>query len=284
MLCLVGSWGKITRWEPMNKFSSIVFGEIPQPQSMRELLSLVADFVPEERSRVRIWRGQGDVSWPVHSTAYRRIARERNSVNERSVQQYEQQLLSEATHRGYRFEPSTGRRLSDFELLALLRHYGAATRFVDGSQSALVALWFAAIDMPERVGALIGVHSSWVGGHEGGFWTLADPYDKQMKYFERQDHGYPQTVEPPNVTPRAAAQHSQFLFSPVSMNPRGSLALPDKDGATLVVAITPELKKAAIDDLEALYSIRSTTLFPDLPGFAMSHGPDKSRREFMRWA
>ena len=88
----------------------------------------------------------------------------------------------------------------------------------------------------------------------------------------------PCTWEPPRVTLRVAAQHSQFFFSPVVIDRMGSLALPKDDGAILVIAITPELKKACAEILVQVYDITRETLFPDLDGFGVANSVAFSRR------
>jgi FRG domain len=103
-----------------------------------------------------MWRGQADITWPIHSTAYRRLAADASGarISEKAVRYYEEGLLKRAEHRGYRFHE--GRELSDFELLARMRHHGAATRFVDATRNALIGLWFGISEYQDKVGLLIG--------------------------------------------------------------------------------------------------------------------------------
>jgi hypothetical protein len=49
-----------------------------------------------------------------------------------------------------------GSGLGELELLARLRHHGAATRLLDCSRNAFVALWFACRWEPDQDGVLIG--------------------------------------------------------------------------------------------------------------------------------
>src|SRR6266404_2469373 len=122
----------------MKNFKSELFGSIPEPETFDELFATVTEAEPK-LGRVRMWRGQADISWPIHSTAYRRLASSRARISESDVISYEENLLKHATHRGYRY--LDGRELSDLELLARLQHHGAATRLVDATRSAFIALW-----------------------------------------------------------------------------------------------------------------------------------------------
>ena len=104
-----------------------------------------------------MWRGQPDIEWPVHSTAYRRIAADASdAVKEKDVRFYEKRLLERAEHRGFRLHE--GRELSDFDLLARLRHHGAATRFIDATRNALIGLWFCVSEQKDKTGLLLEVH------------------------------------------------------------------------------------------------------------------------------
>jgi FRG domain len=121
----------------VRSYKSDLFGTLPSPSSFDELFPLLHD--PHEDWMVRMWRGQGDIDWPIHSTAYRRLAGSTsNTVKEWDVRYYEKQLLERAEHRGLRLHE--GRELSDFDLLARLRHHGAATRFIDATRNALIGL------------------------------------------------------------------------------------------------------------------------------------------------
>lgn len=253
-----------------------LFGEVPSPESVDELFALFHE-LPPEKTRVRMWRGQGNIDWPVHSTAYRRLALNGATVDERSVISYEKHLLRHATHRGYR--TLEGRELSDQELLARLRHHGAATRLVDATRSAITALWFAVADQVHATGVLIGMHCHYLGGYEGV--PESRSYDELVT--AAKDRHYPLTWEPMTVSPRIAAQHSQLLFSRLSNAPSGSLELPQNPRSTLIIALTPALKAAARGVLVEVYDIRAVTLFPDLDGFCDANACSVDIGDMHRW-
>jgi hypothetical protein len=260
----------------VKRFNSPIFGEILMPASFAELIDAAQVPVDGQNFNVRIWRGQADVSWPLHSGAYRRLARV-GGASTRTLGIYERGLLDTATHRGLRVHE--GKALCDLELLARLQHHGAATRLVDATRSCLVALYFACDGVPDKIGLLAGFHTSFLGGMEGRLQL--DSYEEVMDSIE--EHQYPQTWEPPVVTPRIAAQHSQFLYSSVSDDMRGSLWVGQEPGALLAFAISPALKVAALQILSDTFDIRYSTLFPDLQGFCYLNSTRFGPHEHERW-
>lgn len=249
----------------MNIYSSSIYGDVAQPSSFSELLSLLHEIPKTPSTRVRMWRGQSDVSWPIHSSAYRRLVLSKEEPTEHDLTFYEKAILKQSTLRGYRtFE---GQRLNDLDLLARLQHHGTATRLVDATRNALVGLFFCAHGNPDKTGALLGIHTHYLGGYEGESREYS--YDEAMEGLDKYDH--PQTWEPPGVSSRVAAQHSQFLFSALSKSKWGSLAISPDTNALLAIAISPELKVESLDILSEVYDIRLMTLFPDLDGFGMAN-------------
>ncbi len=262
----------------MKSYNSSLFGLIPKPETFEELIPLIYDSPLIKGSfTTRMWRGHGKIEWPVHSSAYRRLSLSKGGVTEDQMRRYEEGLLERATHRGFR--QTDGRALSDLELLAKLQHHGAATRLVDTSRNGLVGLWFAVSTEPASVGALIGVHTDHLGGYEGQPETR--PYLEVMKDCDGKD--YPMTWEPTIVTSRVAAQHSQILFSAVSNDLRGSLALPSDPRVSLVIAISPSVKAQSVKVLREAFDIHHLTLFPDLDGFGQAHSHRRSVRSDYRW-
>ena len=248
-----------------------------QPGSFIELLSLLHEIPKTPETRVRMWRGQSDISWPIHSSAYRRLALSEDAPTENDLIFYEKAILKQATLRGYRnFE---GLRLNDFDLLARLQHHGTATRLVDATRSALVGLFFCAHGNHDKIGALLGIHTDYLGGYEGEY--REDTYDEATENIDKYNH--PQTWEPPSVSSRVAAQHSQFLFSAVSLSKQGSLAISPEPGALLAIAISPDLKAESLSILSEVYDILLITLFPDLDGFGMANSVHSERWSNYRW-
>jgi hypothetical protein len=253
------------------------FGDVPTPKSINELFGLLNECRHKGADQLRIWRGQSDISWPLHSGAYRRVELDYLELNESGIRSYEKRLLSEATHKGYRF--LNGRELSDLELLARLQHHGAATRLIDASRSALVALWFAVSNHPDKIGALFGIHSHYIVGGEGE--PNVESYDAVMDNCAKLEN--PTTWEPSGVSPRIAAQHSQFFYSTIIESNLGSLQIADEDDALLAIAITPEFKKECLEVLCDVYDIHYLTLFPDIDGFADANSTSHKQWANYRW-
>ena len=254
----------------MRQFKSDVYGDVQMPASFEQFIRLIQEPKGVSSRFVRMWRGQADIAWPIHSAAYRRIALTKSLPTETDVRSYEKRLLEHATHRGFR--DLNGKRLSDFELLARLQHHGAATRLVDATRNALVGLYFAAAEHPKKTGLLLGIHTDFLGGYEGE--SEPRPYEDIFEGLEQFNH--PQTWEPPNVSPRVAAQHSQFLYSVVSSQKTGSLCFEESKGSYLAIAISPTMKTRAMKILSSVFDMRLLTLFPDLDGFGSANSSGSS--------
>lgn len=261
----------------METIETSLFGDLAAPDSLDELNHLIDDPHPTW-GRVRMWRGQPDVEWPIHTTGYRRLQSGKSEPTEKDMRRYEKNLMKHATHRGFRHVE--GRRLTDWELLARLRHYGAATRLLDASRNAYIALWFAVDGHLDRVGLLLGVHSGFLAGYESE--AEIKPYDTLLDGLESKKKL--RTWEPTSVSPRIAAQHSQFLISPVVHAATGSVLIPDEDEeSSLLIAIKPELKQIIRQWLIEVLDIRTVTLFPDLEGFSEANSVVVPLGEMYRW-
>ena len=260
----------------MKQYSSDIFGTVASPTSLNEILKVVSSHAGKRRN-VYMWRGQGNIKWPIHSSAYRRMKRTSNKVTEIGMQFYEQRLLKQASHQGYRNE--NGRVLSDFELLAKLQHHGAATRLIDCSRNILMALWFACYSEPREIGLLIGIHSDYIGGDE--LALEEDNYKGVLKEIEDLDH--PVIWQPPVVTKRIASQSAQFIYSRVVNKKFGSLAVPKKKDVFVAISINPKVKVKLLEELVNTYDIRYLTLFPDIDGFGYANSYRFDEFEDARW-
>src|SRR5271163_551308 len=90
------------------------------------------------------WRGMVCGEWALHSSLYRRhlcSTAGPKAPDERSLSALEDEVLVEV-HRWGLHNGARG-RLSIFEQLATLQHFGAPTRLIDVTLNAYVGLWFA---------------------------------------------------------------------------------------------------------------------------------------------
>src|SRR6202035_3111636 len=88
-----------------------------------------------------VWRGQGDIHYTLHHAMHRRLARSARAETEATLASQESILVTRARTTGY--DRALGRRLSDVELVGLLQHEGAATRYLDVTPDPYIALFFA---------------------------------------------------------------------------------------------------------------------------------------------
>jgi len=260
----------------MKLINSDLFGEVFAPQNLSEILQLISTHA-DSRRNVYLWRGQANIDWPIHSSAYRRLAKTKVEIKESSICRYEEYLLNQATHQGYRFE--NGKELSDFELLAKLQHHGAATRLIDCSRNLLVALWFCCSVELQKTGLIFGLHTNHLLGSERS--NESRKYREVCKELEKSNN--PQSWQPPIVTKRIASQSAHFLYSKVSNSPMGSLAIDPDDKVYIAIAIEPLIKQKLLNELEGTFDISYLSLFPDIDGFGHAHSFRYEQFQNERW-
>jgi hypothetical protein len=149
---------------------------------------------------------------------------------------------------------------------------------VDATRSAFIALWFTVNDCKDKPGLLMGVHSAFLAGYE-----MQTQMESYSEVFKERDKSWIETWQPTNVSPRIAAQHSQYLYSPIAASKLGSLYLPLGNQETLFIAIGPKQKSEFEQILEESHDIRIQTLFPDLDGFCNAHAENVSSSSMYRW-
>jgi hypothetical protein len=172
------------------------------------------------------WRGMVCGDWPLHSSLYRRhlcTTTGPTAPNEKSLSALEDELLAEV-HRWGLHNGARG-RLSIFEQLATLQHFGAPTRLIDVTLNAYVGLWFAveqkwengvlkhdnddgrlfAIDVTDRLINEDDARRSWEDELTRP-WNGLDPLEWSAKTWAWQ---------PPALEARISSQHGAFLFGGV---------------------------------------------------------------------
>lgn len=270
----------------MEYVSAERFGELFAPESLSELVLLMERCADRGR-KVAAWRAQADISWGIDCTAFRRLKGSLPDENltpanlEGTVRDYEKKLLDDARMVGHGLRD--GRRLTDLELLSVLRHYGAATRLMDFTRNAFVALWFATQSNPDGYGLLVGVHPK-----SGNARRVRTESHLNMSLEDLLDYenmkGSCIFWEPRHLFERMRVQQSLFLFGPVIENKWGSapFGLADEESAPLpdellLIAVSPSLKRQLLDvdgykaSWESHFGYSEQYLFPDLEGYAGSH-------------
>ena len=226
------------------------------------------------------YRGQANAEWKkVESGAFRRL---KTTNREVFISYHEKELLEPARMEGHGV--GEDRPLYDLELLAKLQHHDAATCLIDFTRNFLVAMWFACEfykeEEEEKDGKIFILDTS----DKKNFLSLEEKdLEKKVRpilTFQTHDEAPSSKEETILSLPkpswwhwsphglleqRVLKQDSVFIFGQ-----------PKMEGTALKeIEIKHEHKDKILEELERL-GITERTLFKDLPGFAYSHGRNKS--------
>lgn len=253
-----------------------------------------------------VWRGHGDISYTLHHSLHRRLTRAGVEENAETLAVEELRLIERARASGY--DQFSNRSLSDVELVALLQHEGAATRFLDVTPDPFIALFFAcehaAATTASAALVAILVQDDWPIRPR-----LTRPPGDQRDCLEllakqRSDEGGPLSdtylVQTPYLNERMKAQRGQFLVGQLPTNADvaewSSLdlsLLPSKaeeearigrllepipgrppakgDRPPLIIfRIPPKVRAALRTQLAERFAYTTETIYPDLNGFALA--------------
>lgn len=276
----------------MQTFDSAIWGQIPQPEDFIELMSLILENKKGKGQNVSFWRGQAQVEWKLDSSIVRKALKTVPSLTsakrlEDIISMGEEMMINKAKKNLLDYD-ERGRKLSDIELLARLQHFGAATRLVDFSKNVLNALWFCVSDrdLTNDVGILLGIDTDVIAGVGENFFDFKQDYSTFCKALERLNHNGKTDVlmvDAPVTTQRISAQHSVFLCSVCKNSIHGFFQLPEEDKYLKIIAISPTLKKSALDIISSHFDITPYTIFPDIEGFASANSSKWNFYEFDRW-
>ena len=199
-----------------------------------------------------VYRGQANEDWPLESGAVRRL---RHAYGQDLPEnKNELQNLVSRYHMDQLIIPMQvidGAELSNLQRLSILQHQGAATGFLDFTDSPLVALWFASFVPTEKDGKLFVLdigdpHVAWNAR------STKNPLgrDKPVMYYE------------PNLSlgARIIVQKSVFVI--------GNPDIPDRHIKQTVVP--REAKKQLREYLKSL-GLSEMALFTDIPGFSAAN-------------
>ena len=253
--------------------------------------SIVAFYVDELHSKIQstgsqylVFRGLENKDWGLESSTYRRYV---NRPTHTDFIQYNCDLIARAKNAYYHQKENN--ELKEIELLAELRHYGAATALIDFTRDFLVALWFASRPYKNNETLTDGKVIIINIGNSEVFLQLT-PEDKQrslediLKFKTRGGQNTPErarfddgtiTAEISDqkkaelwywhprfeINHRLSAQKGVFIF--------GKAAIDTADIEYWEVIISQEDKKTIHRELSDHFGIKEDSLFNDLPGFAM---------------
>jgi len=252
-----------------------VYGTGLAPAYLTQLLIALAQFA---RAGIGAWRGQASVEWGLDPSLVRRYRQHHERrpglmLTEPDIRAVEKALIERARAAGL------GTDLSELELLALLQHQGAATRLLDCSRNAFVALWFTCRSEPEKDGVLIGFQ---LGENAVHLDTAA--LQRGIDELLTMASGRFLWWQPRSLSPRISAQQAVFVFGQVVDEPWGSIRLGGGGvnvgdiGAIPGVAlifVSAQLKTVLNEIWEPLLGFSEQSLFPDLGGFALAHSVGK---------
>ena len=129
-----------TKWAEIPTKQVKLWGRVYAPESLDQLMLMLGQLGMLDMAG---WRGQADANWRLDSSLVRRWREHRTfmgpayPLDEARLRAHERDLLEQTREAGFS-QPD-----SELELLAKLQHHGSATRLLDCTRNAMVALWFA---------------------------------------------------------------------------------------------------------------------------------------------
>jgi hypothetical protein len=278
----------------LEHFRTGKFGDVPAPESLSEFAQLL-EYVFESGEGILGWRGQSDISWGLDSSAARRqkdhlpAFDNPGASRESQTLEYEQRLLDEARALGHGVR--NGGRLTDLELLSVLQHHGAATRLLDFTRNAFIALWFAASSNPDRDGLVVAIREE-----PGSYDVLrtegqvALPLQNILDSLVVDAEGNSLVKEKfalwesRHLFDRMRVQQSVFVLGRVREKKWGSapfgLGEPRSEGppGNLLFIAVPRTLKAKLSEKaghsaswESVFGYSDRYLFPELDGYARAN-------------
>lgn len=249
----------------MIKKEENLFKHLREPKNLNDLMDMLLN-ITYDYGNPKAWRGQSNINWSLDSGAVRRIKTKLNvkeeNLNEK-LKQYELELLNRARLQGHGVDK--GVKISDFELLAKIQHFGGATRLLDFSRNAFIALWFACQGHPNETGILFGLNT--VDGHR-----------LEYKELDTDFHDIIESVgnkiiiwEPEHLYKRMQIQQSYFITSKYNNLKWTSLMLEEESEVStdvIKIVLLPKIKEELRRQFDTLFGYNENVLFPEIDGFA----------------
>lgn len=251
-----------------------------------------------------LFRGQEDADWPLQSSAAQRIRKFLGTAEKQPLPliplkiflEYHEDFLEAVRKRGWG-KNADGSRLNDLELLAKLRHFGAAVFLMDFTTRFDIALWFACQEVREKgdnqnpkSGKIFIVENLQTGLGEvrsdeieekeiSYFFHPANREAKKTRQSKDDEKTNPSSEdapaqskisdqetqfwhwEPEILLDRMLSQESRFLFGPQEI----------PEGKYFSIEIDGEDKEGLLRELERKQGLRPESVFADIHGFATAN-------------
>jgi hypothetical protein len=229
------------------------------------------------------FRGHQIASWPLKPKLYR--DREFNEVQANEVEdEMREEFIKRAPVLCETVPIGTDRR-TEWEWYFMMQHFGAATRLLDWTEGALIALYFAVRSNDGRQNAAVWVLDPYqlnkrvvFKGGEAKEWIIppsavgVSEHDQRLvsnwlpERFTKMG-GLPKhavAIEPTHVVSRISSQHSCFTIHGEDSDSLDQLQFGQN--ACLKKIVIPGSNANEIKRDLRLYGINETTIFPDLDG------------------
>lgn len=261
--------------------------------SLNDYISKIQKITCEHPQKY-VFRGQSNSTWPLSSSAARRIRKTlfktKNwnfPVSQGLLLEYNRQIIDGYYLKG--INRKNNGNLYELEILSELQHFGAATCLVDFSLNSLIALFFACISDNEKEsdGAVFATNIFNCENYSPLQYNLLQEkidffleqkpknyrgppeLDEFISDDEGNEHRYnkedtiiPPKIwfwEAPHINHRIPIQQSIFLFG------KSDLEYDD------LLIIPCSIKEALLIELNNNFNINEETLFPDFFGYSKNN-------------
>jgi hypothetical protein len=226
----------------------------------------------EPESEPLWFRGLGDATYKLVPSLYRSTQGIQPGADDELRGEFSRRALPMMADRPPR---------NDWEWYFVMQHYGAPTRLLDWTDSALVALYFALTSWtrppdgePRRLPAVWALNPWTLNRRHGECGPVGIDWDGMDRYLppaysRKRLPKYPIALDPILISQRMLVQHSHFTIA--GWDQRGLDKMPElKLGDSLIRAVID------LDGPEIAYMLQSlswmgiseTSIFPDLGGLA----------------
>lgn len=208
-----------------------------------------------------VFRGQENSDWKLECGASRRLRGLLDISDAPTTTQlnhYHTGIVEDIKQKNF----EQYRDYSDFDIIADLQHYGAATLFLDFTRNSLIALFFSCLSTSKesKDGAVYLINCDFLTRYNEKVFKYTFNTNLGENALENPMSGL-FYWEPSHLNKRIPAQDSIFIF--------GKSVIGEKHYKKIVV--DESAKVDILTDLNDLFNINGAKLFNDPTGFALSH-------------